>query len=253
MGGHDGCLPQPPLGAPHARRRVDRRRPGPGPGRPARDRLPPRRAAHRGDQPPCRGRDDHRARAWPAARRALAAPSGRQLLPERARARGRQLTVAGDLRQLPHRRASRPGRHQGRGHGHGMTLDLAKVSPQLRQMSQRLLDRREQLDLRLEHARATFAASAPRWEELRDLAEGRESRAQRLASPREPLDTAAPLPELPPDRCVVATDGSQIEPDRHGPSEYYLINIGWAVLRYGGRAAAELASAPTLAYELDDL
>jgi GNAT superfamily N-acetyltransferase len=134
-----------------------------------------------------------------------------------------------------------------------MTLDLAKVSPQLRQMSQRLLDRREQLGLRLEHARATFAAWAPRWEELRDLAEGRESRAQRLASPREPLDMAAPLPELPPDRWVVATDGSQIEPDRHGPSEYYLINIGWAVLRYGDRAAAELASAPTLAYELDDL
>ena len=43
-----------------------------------------------------------------------------------------------------------------------MTLDLAKVSPQLRQMSQRLLDRRERLGLRLEHARATFAVWAPR-------------------------------------------------------------------------------------------
>src|SRR5215211_5332399 len=117
-------------------------------------------------------------------------------------------------------------------------------------MSQRLLDRREQIRLRLYQARALFGEWAPRWEELRDLAERRE-RVQRLASPREPLNTATPLPPLPPDHRVVATDGSQIEPDRHGPSEYYLINIGWAVLRYGAHSEAVLASQPTLAYELD--
>ena len=124
-----------------------------------------------------------------------------------------------------------------------MTLDLAKVSPQLRRMSQRLLDRREQLRLRLEYARATFAAWAARWEELRDLAEGRHNRAQRLASPREALDAAVPRPSLPPDHGVVATDGSQIEPDRHGPSEYYLLNIGWARLRYRLDAATRFESA----------
>src|SRR5439155_6106759 len=61
------------------------------------------------------------------------------------------------------------------------------------------------------------------------------------------------LPRLPRDYRVIATDGSQIEPDRHGPSEYYLINIGWAMLRYGDRPDAELASEPSLAYELEDL
>ena len=134
-----------------------------------------------------------------------------------------------------------------------MTLDLAKVSPQLRQMGRDLVDRADGLRRRLEHARAIFADWAPRWQELCDLAEKRENRSRRLASPREPLDRAVSLPALPPNHRVIATDGSQIEPDRHGPYEYYLLNVGWAVLRYGERPDAELASEPMLAYELDDL
>ena len=134
-----------------------------------------------------------------------------------------------------------------------MTLDLAKVSPQLRRMGRHLVDRAEEMRRRHQLGRDTLVEWAPRWEELRDLAEARENRSRRLASPREPLDRAVPLPDLPPNHRVVATDGSQIEPDRHGPSEYYLINVGWAVLRYGDRPDAELASEPSLAYELEDL
>lgn len=134
-----------------------------------------------------------------------------------------------------------------------MTLDLAKVSPQLRRMGRQLVDRAAELRRRVELGRDALAAWAPRWEELRELAEARENRSRRLASPREPLDRAVPLPALPPDHRVLATDGSQIEPDRHGPAEYYLINVGWARLRYGREPAAELASQPTLAYELEDL
>jgi GNAT superfamily N-acetyltransferase len=133
-----------------------------------------------------------------------------------------------------------------------VTLDLAKVSPQLRRMSQRLHQRREELHRRLELARGTLMAWSDRWPELRDLAESRQ-RNQRLASPREPLAFRGPLPEPPPDHRVVATDGSQIEPDRHGPAEYFLINIGQVVLRYGIEPTAMLASQPRLAYETRDL
>jgi hypothetical protein len=133
-----------------------------------------------------------------------------------------------------------------------MTLDLAKVSPQLRRMSEQLVERRGQFRQRLEHARETLFEWAPRWEELRDIAE-RRGINQRLASPREPLDTAVPLPALPRNHRVIATDGSQIEPDRHGPAEYYLLNVGWAVLRYGDEPSAELNNEPILAYDLEDL
>ena len=133
-----------------------------------------------------------------------------------------------------------------------MTLDLAKVSPQLRQMSRRLHQRREELRRRLTLASDTLQDWSDRWPELRDLAESRQ-RNQRLASPREPLAFRGPLPTVPPDHRVVATDGSQIEPDRHGPAEYFLINIGQVVLRYGVAPAAMLASEPRLAYETKDL
>ena len=67
-----------------------------------------------------------------------------------------------------------------------MTLDLAKVSLQLRQMSRRLQQRREELLRRRELASGALQDLSDRWQELRDLAESRQ-RNQRLASPREPL------------------------------------------------------------------
>jgi hypothetical protein len=133
-----------------------------------------------------------------------------------------------------------------------VTLDLAKVSPQIRRMGQRLQERQALLRAALAQAQQVLADWAPRWEALRDLAETRE-RGQRLASPREPLDLARSAPPLASDHLVLATDGSQIEPDRHGPAEYYLLNVGWAVLRYGAEPAASLASEPRLAYELEEL
>src|SRR5689334_6856851 len=133
-----------------------------------------------------------------------------------------------------------------------MTLDLAQVSPQIRQMGSRLRERREQLGRRIGHASALLEGWSERWEELAELAERRE-RTQRLASPREPLLTRVGLPLLPPDHRVVATDGSQIEPERHGLAEYFLLNVGWVVLRYGPRPDATLASEPFLKYLDDDL
>jgi hypothetical protein len=53
------------------------------------------------------------------------------------------------------------------------------------------------------------------------------------------------------DHVVIATDGSQIEPDRHGPAEFFLLNVGWAVVRYGADPFAELSSEPTLYFGPD--
>lgn len=133
-----------------------------------------------------------------------------------------------------------------------MTLDLAKVSPQLRALCAQALGRRDEVRQRREYARAAMGQLAAHWEELRDLAEERQ-RQQRLASPREPLDTRVALPACPPDYRVVATDGSQIEPDRHGPVEFFLINVGRAILVYGRQPMASLSSEPRLAFEPDEL
>ncbi|MBN1368723.1 MAG: DNA double-strand break repair nuclease NurA [Dehalococcoidaceae bacterium] len=52
--------------------------------------------------------------------------------------------------------------------------------------------------------------------------------------------------ELPPDYLVIATDGSQIDIDRHHPARCCLINIGSIYLQYGQNPASMLESEPTL-------
>jgi hypothetical protein len=56
----------------------------------------------------------------------------------------------------------------------------------------------------------------------------------RCALPQsEALTTRAPLPALPPALTLLAADGSQIDPDRHAPVQYCLINVGKITYRYG--------------------
>src|SRR5438477_68584 len=45
-----------------------------------------------------------------------------------------------------------------------------------------------------------------------------------------------------------ATGRSQLERERHGPADFFLLNVGWAVVRYGPSPFADLASEPRLYY-----
>src|SRR5512138_1703061 len=42
----------------------------------------------------------------------------------------------------------------------------------------------------------------------------------------EPINTAIPLPECPAEGTILAADGSQVYPDPHGATLYWLANIG---------------------------
>lgn len=130
-----------------------------------------------------------------------------------------------------------------------MTLDMLKVSPRVSAMARDLKARFMQLGLGLDEARGLLQARAADWPAIAELA--RDAR-RRLPRPLEPLDLRGPAGPLAPDHVVIATDGSQIEPDRHGPADYFLINVGWAVLRYGAEPYADLASEPTLYHEPRD-
>lgn len=73
---------------------------------------------------------------------------------------------------------------------------------------------------------------------------------QEMALPAEGQgmgETHAPPPAG--DYTVIATDGSQVAPDYHHVSPWYVINAGCAVMRYGappGRSRSRLSSHPTL-------
>jgi hypothetical protein len=126
-----------------------------------------------------------------------------------------------------------------------MTLDMLKVSPQVVQLGGDLASRFALHGPRLEQARAVMKEQAADWEALRDVAA---ASRRRLARPMEPLDARHPGSDPPREHVAIATDGSQIEPDRHGPADFFLLNVGWAVVRYGPAPYADLASEPKLYY-----
>ncbi len=60
-------------------------------------------------------------------------------------------------------------------------------------------------------------------------------------------------PTAPPDFTILATDGSQIDVDRHQQARCYLINIGRVRLDYGNRPDAVLENIPRLCAEDKDM
>jgi hypothetical protein len=130
-----------------------------------------------------------------------------------------------------------------------MTLDLLKVGPQAAEMAQLAAARFRQFGSALVEAQALLRRHSPDWEALQSVAA--QSR-RRLPLPLEPLDLRATVGPGPRDHVVIATDGSQIEPDRHGVGDFFLLNVGWAVVRYGAEPFAELDSEPTLFYKPED-
>ncbi|NJN19387.1 MAG: DNA double-strand break repair nuclease NurA [Oscillochloris sp.] len=135
-----------------------------------------------------------------------------------------------------------------------MGLDLTALSRQVRQMSQSVAGTTMSAATRVSVATERYAAETGAeadWAGAVDLS--RESAAWLFARPVEPLSTARPLPAIPGVYQLVATDGSQIDLDRHGDAAYYVINIGKVFLRYGHRPTARLTSQPELYFRDEDL
>src|SRR5205807_8171264 len=86
-----------------------------------------------------------------------------------------------------------------------------------------------------------------RWQELAELAE---TVQERVAVPTGPLDERVPPSPRPPSYTAMATDGAEIDPDRHGGSgDFYLINVGRVRIPYGQPdREVELRSVSSLGY-----
>ena len=108
-------------------------------------------------------------------------------------------------------------------------------------------DRLLQVRERYLHESAAYDA----WAEAANLSY--ETAAWLLARPVEPLNSIHDLPSRPASYALVATDGSQIDLERHGMAMCYVINVGRVFLRYGEHPAAKLSSTPALYYRDEDL
>lgn len=133
-----------------------------------------------------------------------------------------------------------------------MTLELSKVTRQIEEMGQVLTERAGRQQRALPAARELLRLYANRQEELCQVAGSEPGQRLRCASPSdEPLDKTFSTPSLPEIVTLVAADGSQIYPDRHGLAFYYMINVGSVIFRHGSGQAPDVATDPRLFFAED--
>ena len=135
-----------------------------------------------------------------------------------------------------------------------MTLTLSKLGSQLEGMGQELAAREGKYRDLLALALQWLQHCSDDYEALRQRAQAaREKRWQGAIPTDEPLLTTHPLPPHPPQATLIAADGSQVEPDRHGVALYALVNIGSIVFAHGTGQRPRVESDPQLFYRDEDL
>ncbi len=134
-------------------------------------------------------------------------------------------------------------------------LELRKLVDKLEAVGQEVAQRENRYADLAGEAREVLASS-PVDDQLRakiDLALAVDS-SWRGAEPLDDVLDVAHSPLLPPqDATLIAVDGSQIYPDRHGAALYYLINIGAIRLRQGSGRAPVVDTQPELFFREEDL
>jgi len=133
-----------------------------------------------------------------------------------------------------------------------MSLDLTKVAEQVGSMVARLKAGGEERQERLQNALDVLHDKSLDLERLGKKIEASKT-TWLVAGLVDGLSPHYKSPPLPPDFSVIATDGSNIDVDRHKSTRCYLINIGSAVLNYGAQPEAILDSSPSLYFADEDL
>ncbi|MFB6247077.1 MAG: DNA double-strand break repair nuclease NurA [Salinibacter sp.] len=130
-------------------------------------------------------------------------------------------------------------------------LDLSRLRDQLDDFQAYEASLRDRRAEQRRRARAALQACADPWTDLQAAVEAAEPR-RLVAALRERPTTVAAAPERPSPVTVVATDGSQIYPDRHVDPMFFLLNVSRVGFQYGTREAPLLETTPRLRFE-DDL
>jgi hypothetical protein len=142
-----------------------------------------------------------------------------------------------------------------------MTLELTQVAPQVKAMGQNLARHQTDRADALTQAIAILQAVSLDFTHLTDLIRQAEKVQQQqrfswvgAAPTREPLAESYPLPPDTEPLTVIASDGSQIYPDQHALTLYYLINTGAIVYRHGSNQKPRTVNhSPQLYYAPEDL
>jgi len=137
-----------------------------------------------------------------------------------------------------------------------VALELNKLTGQVEAMGLAMAKRQQDHLDRISRARAALVTHAEVTEELRHkiaLAH-REDTSWRGAIPLgDRLDQRYTPTITPQPATLIAADGSQIYPNRHGIATYYLLNTGSIVLRQDSSQAPSVDGRPEIFFEDADL
>ncbi len=137
-----------------------------------------------------------------------------------------------------------------------MTLELNRLTGQVDAMGASIVSRQSELTEKLARAQErlrTEGAVTP--ELLKKIARAQDEDAwRRGAVPLgDRLDETTLVSLDVPQAVIIATDGSQIFPDRDAAALYYVINIGSIVFRVGSNQAPAVLSVPAICYKEEEL
>jgi hypothetical protein len=135
-------------------------------------------------------------------------------------------------------------------------LELNKIVVPVEAMGQALAQRQAQEEECLARARTALGQHAQISAELRrkiSLACEVDTSWRGAVPLGERLDERRFSAPDPAPATLIAVDGSQIYPDRHGIAPYYLVNIGSILLRQGSGGAPSTGSRPSLSFAQDEL
>lgn len=140
-----------------------------------------------------------------------------------------------------------------------MTLEFEKLTGHLETMAQSAARRRKRQEAQAAQYHDALHSFATDWVRIGEALETAVSKSDekfyRSARPfdeNEPLDIAVDAPPPPDIATIIATDGSQILPDRHAPYVYYLVNVGGIVYHHGQPIQPDVFSIPEITYPDDD-
>lgn len=132
-----------------------------------------------------------------------------------------------------------------------IVLDLQQLHKQFADFNAYQSRERAMLQARLAEAEAALQACNPHWEALQKQAEAA-SPSWLVARLREAPAKRHPAVERPTPITVVATDGSQIYPDRHVEPHCYLLNISRIAFQYGTFERPLIEAVPRFEYRRDE-
>ena len=134
-----------------------------------------------------------------------------------------------------------------------MPVNFTQIQQQIRDKCRQAKGRQQEYLDRLDRARQLLQRHAADLEGLaeRVQAAGEQDQRLRCAVPlREPLDSALPAPQVDAYPVLLAADGSQVNPNRHDPVEFAVVNIGLIRIAPGrGETPQETTSTELFLFE----